>query len=69
MQSLLTMQFDITNMDFVDTTATLVTATICFHNSALFSFILNETFDMLQQQETVLLHNVMGYSRQAQSVR
>ena len=34
-------------------TATLVTATFCFHNSALFYFVLNETFDMLQQQEAL----------------
>jgi len=31
-----------------------VTVTFCFHNSALSFFILNELFDMLQYQETLL---------------
>ena len=38
--------------------ATLVTVIFSFHNSALSCSILNETFDMLQQQET--LH--VGYA-------
>ena len=33
--------------------ATQVTVTFCFHNYALSCFILNETFDMLQQQKTL----------------
>ena len=31
----------------------LVTVIFCFHNSVLSFFILNEIFDMLQQQETL----------------
>ena len=30
-----------------------MTVTLCFHNSALPSFAINVTFDMLQQQEAV----------------
>jgi len=35
------------------TLVTLVAVTFCCHNSALSYFILNETSDMLQQQETM----------------
>ena len=51
--SLSAMQSHTRNWNFVVTTATLVTVTYCFHNSALSCFILNEIFDMLQQQETL----------------
>ena len=43
----------IAHKNFVVATATLVTVTVCFHNSALPCFILNETFEMVQQQETL----------------
>ena len=51
--SLATMQSHMPNKNFAVATATLVTVTFCCHNSALSCFILNETFDMLQQQETL----------------
>jgi len=41
------------NRNFVALTATRVTVTFCFHNSAVFCFTINETFDMSQQQETL----------------
>ena len=41
------------NRDFVVATGTLVTVTFCFQNATLSCFILNETLDMLQQQETL----------------
>ena len=51
--SLLTVQLHTPNRNYVVATAILVTVTFCFHNSALSWFILNEIFDMLQQQETL----------------
>ena len=51
--SLSTVQSNMPNRSFIVENATLVTATFCFHNSALSGFILNETFDKLQQQETL----------------
>ena len=39
--------------NFVVATATLVTVIFCFHSCVLSCFTLNETFDMLQQQETL----------------
>ena len=47
--SLSTVQSHMPNRNFVVTTATLVTVTFCFHNSALSCFVLNQRFDMLQQ--------------------
>ena len=47
--SLSTVRSHMPNRNFVVTTATLVTQFFC-HNSALLSFILNETFYMLQQE-------------------
>ena len=41
------------NRNFVVATATLVTVTFCPYISALSYFFLNETFDMLQQQEAL----------------
>ena len=49
--SLITVQSRIPDSNFVVATATLLTVVICFHTSVLSCFILNETFDMLQQQE------------------
>ena len=51
--SLSTVQSHMPNRGFVVATAVLVTVPFCFHNSALSFFILNETFGMLQQQETL----------------
>jgi len=51
--SLSTMQSHIRSRNFVVATAPLVTVTFCFHNSALSCFILNETFGILQQQQTL----------------
>jgi len=51
--SLSTVQSLMPNRNFVVATATLVTVTFCFHNSALSCFILKETFNILQQQETL----------------
>ena len=51
--SISTMQSHIPDRDFIVATATLVNVTICFHNSAVYCSILNETYDMLQQQETI----------------
>ena len=51
--SLLTVQSFMPNRNYVVPTATQVTITFCFHNSALSCFILNEIFDMLQQLETL----------------
>ena len=49
----------IPSRDFVVTNATLVTVTFCFHNSALFCFIVNKTFNMIQQQKTLYF----GYTK------
>ena len=51
--SLSNVQSHTPNRDFVVATATIMTVTLCCHNSALSCFIINETFDMLQQQETL----------------
>ena len=51
--SLLTVQSQMPNRNYVVATATLVTVIHCFNNSALSCFILNEIFDMLQQRETL----------------
>ena len=48
--SLSTMQLHMPYRSFVVATATLVIFTFCFQNSALSCFIVNQTFDMLQQQ-------------------
>ena len=46
-------QSEMPHRNFVVATATLVTVSFCFHNSASSCFILNETIDVLQQQETL----------------
>ena len=51
--SLLTVQSHKRNRNYVVVTTTQVTVAFCLHNSALFYSILNELFDMLQQQETL----------------
>ena len=51
--SLPKVQSHMPNSNFVVAIATLVTVTFCHHNSAISCFILNETFDMLLQQETL----------------
>ena len=51
--SLLTVQLLMPNRNYFIATATLVTITFSSHNSALSCFALNETFGMLQQQETL----------------
>ena len=51
--SLSSVQSYMPNRNFVVATATLVAVTFCFHNSSLSCFVLNETFDMLQEQETL----------------
>ena len=55
--SLLIVQSHMPSKNFVVVTATLVTATFCFHNSALSCFIPNDAFEMVQQQETLYLGN------------
>ena len=51
--SLSAIQLHMPERSFVVAPAMLVTATFCFHDSALSCSILNETFGMLQQQETL----------------
>ena len=51
--SLSTVQLHLLNRDYVTATAALVAVKFCFHNSVQSCFILNEIFDMLQQQETL----------------
>ena len=51
--SLLTLQSHIPNSNFIVATAKLVIFTFSFHNSVLSCFILNDTFYLLQQQETL----------------
>ena len=63
--SLLTVQSHMPNRNHVVATATPVTITSCFHNSALSCFILNEIFDMLQQQETLFC----GYTNHGSHVQ
>ena len=53
--SLSTLQSHIPNRNIVIATTTVLTGTICFHNSALSCFILNGTFEMLQKQETLFI--------------
>ena len=48
--SLSTVQSHMQNRDFVVVTATLMTVTFCFYNSALPCFTLNETLSIHQQQ-------------------
>ena len=52
-KSLSTVQSHEPNKNLIVITAALVTVTFCFHNSALSCCILNETFEMAQQQETL----------------
>ena len=51
--SLSTVQSHMPNRSFAVATATLMTVTFCFHDSALSYSILHETFDMLKQQGTL----------------
>ena len=51
--SLSTVQPHMPNRGFIVTTETLVTVTFCLYNSVLSCFILIETLDMLQRQETL----------------
>ena len=54
--SLSSVQSYMPNRNFIVATATLVTVTFRFHNSSLSCFVLNETFDMLQEQETLYFY-------------
>ena len=48
----------------------LVTATFCFHNSTLSCFILNEIFNMPQQQETLYFrYTDLGLHMQFQIIK
>ena len=53
--SISTVQLRMPNRNLVVTTVTLVTVTFSFHSPALFCFILNEEFNILQQQESLYL--------------
>ena len=61
--SLSTVQSHMPNRKFVVATAKLETVPFCFHNSALSCFILNETLDMLQQQETLFRTHKFSLAR------
>ena len=52
-KSLSTVQSHMPNRNCVVATPIPVTVNFCFHNSALSCFSLKETFDILQQQETL----------------
>ena len=51
--SLLSVQLQVPNRNFFVPTQTSLTITFCFHNYALSCFILSETVEMLQQQDTL----------------
>ena len=53
-KSLVTVQSNMPNRNFVVTTATLVKVTFCFRSSAISCSMLNETFDILQKILCVL---------------
>ena len=53
--SLSTVQSHVPNRNFIVAATTLMTVTLCFHISAVSCFVLNETFDMLQEQEAMFL--------------
>ena len=56
--------------NFVVATARLVTVTFCFHNSSLPCFVLNEIFDMLQQQELYIAdEQIMNRTCNSESAR
>ena len=66
--TILTVQSHIPNRNFVVTIATLVNVNFCFHNTALSCFILNETFQVLQQQETLYFgYTNLGWHMQLQT--
>ena len=52
-QSVSTVRSCMPNRKFIVATAALMTVTFCFKNSAISCFILHETLDVLQQQETL----------------
>ena len=56
--SLSTMPLHMPNRDFIVATVPLVTVSFNLHVSVLSCFILNETYDMLQQQETLYLRYI-----------
>ena len=62
--SLSTVQPHMLNRNFVVATARLVTVTFCFRNFALSCFIMNETFVVVQQQETLYI----GYTNLARAI-
>ena len=64
-KSLSTVQSHMPFRNVVVATATLETVTFCLCNSALYCFILNETFEMLQQQENLYL----GYTNLGSHVK
>ena len=55
--SLSTVQLHLPNKNFVVATVILVTVTFCFYTSDLSCFILNETFELVQHQETLHFEN------------
>ena len=58
------------NRNLVLTSATLVTVILCCHNSARSSFIINETFGMLQQQETLYFgYTTLGSHLESQIIK
>ena len=68
--SLSTVQSHMPNRNLVVAITTLVTVTLCFHNSALSCFILNATFGMLQQQDTLYFgYTNLGFRVQFQTIK
>ena len=68
--SMLTVQSHIPHRNSAVAATTLATVTFCLHSSALSCFILNETFGMLQQQETLYFgYTNLGSRVQVQAMK